>query len=160
MSQLTKVFVVLVILSYMCQSIAFAQQANGNAENVEDFLGNASGAGTPVMETVFLNTFWGSVWGIFIGSAYVYISGADARSGISGAITIGALMGYGLGLYLVVNGFSFNQNYLPEWPKPNFGPPTDTQTQVQNEQLTDPLAFWVAPSEDGQSWQAGLQLRF
>ena len=160
MSQLTKVFVVLVILSYMCQLTAFAQQANGNAENVEDFLGNASGAGTPVMETVFLNTAWGSAWGFVLGTAYVYISGAEARSGISGAMTIGGLMGYGLGLYLVINGFSFNPNYLPEWPEPKFGPPTDTQTQVQNEQPTDPLAFWAAPSEDGQSWQAGLQLRF
>ena len=67
-------------------------------------------------------------------------------------------MGYGLGLHSIMASVLTKSDASAA--KAKFGPPTDTQTQVQNEQPTDPLAFWAAPSEDGQSRQAGLQLRF
>ena len=159
MSKCTRVIAIFLLLACLSQPVTWAQQAQ-EGPGIENFLDGANGGRGPVMQSVFWNTLYGSLWGATIGVSYHFLSGAAFRESISGSMTIGGLMGYGLGLYLVINGISFNQNLMPVLPKPNFGPPTDTQTQVQNEDPIDPLAFWAAPSEDGQSWHAGLQLRF
>ena len=60
-------------------------------------------------------------------------------------------MGYGLGLYLVINGFSFNQNLMPVLPKAKFWA-TNRYPDSSTERTTyRSLGFLAAPSEDGQS---------
>lgn len=159
MRKRTRVIAILLLLACLTQPVAWAQQAAPNTD-IGNFLDGSNGGRAPVMQSVFWNTFYGSLWGAAVGISYHLLSGVAVRESLAGSMTIGGLMGYGLGLYMVVNGFSFNQNYLPVLPQPRFGPPTDTQTQVRNEQKPEPLAFWAAPAGDGQAWQAGLQLRF
>jgi len=150
-----KLFILLMLVACLSCTTAWSQEAE-----IQNFL-ESSAQREPIMKSVFVNTAWGSGWGALIGVAYFRVSGADnLRESVSGGMTVGGLVGISVGIYMVINGISLNQRYLWEPPKLEFGPPTDTQTQVQNEQPTDPLAFWAAPSEDGQSWQAGLQLRF
>ena len=45
---------------------------------------------------------------------------------ISGT-TIGAVMGYGMGIYLVFNGITFDKRFLLKLPAPEFGPGPQAQ---------------------------------
>lgn len=69
----------------------------------------------PVMENVFFNVIWGSAGGGVLGLAFAVIGSSDysqpddARStGFTGA-TIGGLVGLGVGLYLIFQGITFEQ---------------------------------------------------
>ena len=74
----------------------------------------------PVMYSVFWNTLWGSAWGATMGFSYHLVSGIQLRESIITATTIGGVLGYGLGIYLVVSGLSFDKTYLLELPTPKF----------------------------------------
>ena len=75
---------------------------------------------TPVMYSVFWNTLWGSAWGATMGFSYHLVSGIQLRESIITSTTIGGVLGYGLGIYLVVSGLSFDKTYLLELPAPKF----------------------------------------
>ena len=72
----------------------------------------------PVMYTVFWNTLWGSAWGATMGFSYHLVSGIELRESLITSSTIGGVLGYGLGIYLVVGGLSFDKSYLLELPSP------------------------------------------
>ena len=74
----------------------------------------------PVMYSVFWNTLWGSAWGATMGFSYHLVSGIQLRESIITSTTIGGVLGYGLGIYLVVSGLSFDKTYLLELPTPKF----------------------------------------
>ncbi len=78
------------------------------------------GAKKPVMYSVFWNTLWGSAWGAAMGFSYHLVSGIKLRESLISATTIGGVLGYGLGIYLVVSGLSFDKSYLLELPSPQF----------------------------------------
>ena len=68
----------------------------------------------PVMYSVFWNTLWGSAWGATMGFSYHLVSGIQLRESIITATTLGGVLGYGLGIYLVVSGLSFDKTYILE----------------------------------------------
>ena len=72
----------------------------------------------PVMYSVFWNTLWGSAWGATMGFSYHLVSGIQLRESLITSTTIGGVLGYGLGIYLVVGGLSFDKSYLLELPSP------------------------------------------
>ena len=74
----------------------------------------------PVMYSVFWNTLWGSAWGATMGFSYHLVSGIRLRESLISATTIGGVLGYGLGIYLVVSGLSFDKSFLLELPAPKF----------------------------------------
>ena len=74
----------------------------------------------PVMYSIFWNTLWGSAWGATMGFSYHLVSGIQLRESIITSTTIGGVLGYGLGIYLVVSGLSFDKTYLLELPTPKF----------------------------------------
>ena len=74
----------------------------------------------PVMHSVFWNTLWGSAWGATMGFSYHLVSGIQLRESLITSTTIGGVLGYGLGIYLVVSGMSFDKSYLLELPTPKF----------------------------------------
>ena len=74
----------------------------------------------PVMYSVFWNTLWGSAWGATMGFSYHLVSGIQLRESIITSTTIGGVLGYGLGIYLVVSGLSFDKTFLLELPTPKF----------------------------------------
>ena len=80
----------------------------------------------PVMYSVFWNTLWGSAWGATMGFSYHLVSEIQLRESLITATTIGGVLGYGLGIYLVVGGLSFDKSYLLELPSPQ------SSTQQQN----------------------------
>ncbi len=85
----------------------------------------------PVMENIFFNVIWGSAVGAILGVASAIISSDDKsspegsrQSAFTGA-TIGGVLGFGLGLWLVYTGTSFegaepefvaDQTYQPPPP--------------------------------------------
>ena len=105
-------FVLYLILFLILQSTVLPQ------EN-QTVLGDSS---KPVMQSVFWNTVWGSAWGGVIGVSYFWFSGTQFRNTVITTTTVGGMVGYGLGIYLVLNGLTFDKNYLLELPKPQFGP--------------------------------------
>ena len=74
----------------------------------------------PVMYSIFWNTLWGSAWGATMGFSYHLVSGIQLRESLITSTTIGGVLGYGLGIYLVVSGLSFDKTYLLELPTPKF----------------------------------------
>ena len=109
-SRLKKILVVTVFLVNISLSTVSAQQ---------EVLPLAEKQ-TPVMYSVFWNTLWGSAWGASMGFSYHLVSGIQLRESIITATTIGGVLGYGLGIYLVVSGLSFDKTYLLELPTPKF----------------------------------------
>ncbi|MBC8258342.1 MAG: hypothetical protein H8E38_04945 [SAR324 cluster bacterium] len=83
----------------------------------------ANGAQKPVMYSVFWNSLWGSAWGATMGVSYHLVSGIQIRESLITATTIGGVLGYGLGIYLVVSGLSFDKSFLLKLPSPNFKQP-------------------------------------
>ena len=84
----------------------------------EDF--PLAAAEKPVMYSVFWNTLWGSAWAATMGFSYHLVSGIQLRESIVTATTIWGVLGYGLVIYLVVSGLSFDKTYLLELPTPKF----------------------------------------
>ena len=76
----------------------------------------------PVMKSVFWNTVWGSTWGAVMGVSYNLFSGVQFRESVVTSTTIGGVLGYGVCIYMVLNGLSFDERYLLKLPKPQFGP--------------------------------------
>ena len=107
---LKKIIVVAVLLGNISLSPVLAQQ-----EVVP-----VAGTQKPVMYSIFWNTLWGSAWGATMGFSYHLVSGIQLRESIITATTIGGVLGYGLGIYLVVSGLSFDKTYLLELPTPKF----------------------------------------
>ena len=89
----------------------------------------------PVMYSVFWNTLWGSAWGATMGFSYHLISGIKLRESLITSTTIGGLLGYGLGIYLVVNGLSFDKSYLLELPSPKFQSQQNTTWIFKDEMI-------------------------
>ena len=89
----------------------------------------------PVMYSVFWNTLWGSAWGATMGFSYHLVSGIQLRESIITATTIGGVLGYGLGIYLVVSGLSFDKTYLLELPTPKFQAHNSSSFTGENLQL-------------------------
>ena len=109
-NRLKKTLVILVLLGNMSFSNVSAQQ------EVLPFAETQK----PVMYSVFWNTLWGSAWGASMGFSYHLVSGIQLRESLITATTIGGVLGYGLGIYLVVSGLSFDKTYLLELPTPKF----------------------------------------
>lgn len=77
------------------------------------------GGAKPVMENVFFNVVWGSVFGILLGAATAVIESDEKtapeniRGRTFGGATVGGLIGLGVGLWLVTSGVTFDQNAAP-----------------------------------------------
>lgn len=120
----------------------------------------ATGANRPpVMQSIFWNTLWGSGWGAVMGGSYHLASGINIRESVVTGATVGGMLGYGLGIYLVLNGISFDQRFLIKFPTPKFGPPPQASTSSPA-MLPDALyTRRSAPAKDG--WSTLLfDLRF
>ena len=89
----------------------------------------------PVMYSVFWNTLWGSAWGATMGFSYHLISGIKLRESLITSTTIGGLLGYSLGIYLVINDLSFDESYLLELPSPKFQPQQNTTNFFKDEMI-------------------------
>ena len=106
--RLKKIFVLVVLLGCINLPVISAQE--------EDIpLGDPQ---KPVMYSVFWNTLWGSAWGATMGFSYHLVSGIQLRESLITSTTLGGVLGYGLGIYLVVGGLSFDKSYLLELPSP------------------------------------------
>ena len=106
--RLKKIFVIVVLLWSINLPVISAQ------EEVIPL----GGPKKPVMYSVFWNTLWGSAWGATMGFSYHLVSGIQIRESLITATTIGGVLGYGVGIYLVVGGLSFDKSYLLELPSP------------------------------------------
>ncbi len=109
-NRLKKILLITALVGNICLSTVSAQQ---------EFLPLAE-TQKPVMYSVFWNTLWGSAWGATMGFSYHLVSGIQLRESIITSTTIGGVLGYGLGIYLVVSGLSFDKTYLLELPTPKF----------------------------------------
>ena len=109
-NRLKKILVIAVLLGNISLSTVSAQQEVLPLAETQK----------PVMYSVFWNTLWGSAWGATMGFSYHLVSGIQLRESIITATTIGGVLGYGLGVYLVVSGLSFDKTYLLELPTPKF----------------------------------------
>ena len=106
--RLKKIFVIVVLLGCINLPVISAQ------EEVIPL----GGPKKPVMYSVFWNTLWGSAWGATMGFSYHLVSGIQLRESLFTSTTIGGVLGYGLGIYLIVGGLSFDKSYLLELPSP------------------------------------------
>ena len=109
-NRLKKILVIVLLICNISLSSVLAQQEVLTFAEAEK----------PVMYSVFWNTLWGSGWGATMGFSYHLVSGIQLRESIITATTIGGVLGYGLGIYLVVSGLSFDKTYLLELPTPKF----------------------------------------
>ena len=125
-SRLKKILVVTVFLVNISLSTVSAQQEVLQLAETQK----------PVMYSVFWNTLWGSAWGATMGFSYHLVSGIQLRESIITSTTIGGVLGYGLGIYLVVSGLSFDKTYLLELPTPKFQVHNNSSSfKVENFQL-------------------------
>ena len=89
----------------------------------------------PVMYTVYWNTLWGSAWGATMGFYYHIVSGIELRESLITSSTIGGVLGYGLGIYLVVGGLSFDKSYLLELPSPQSSTQQPNTAFIESEMM-------------------------
>ena len=120
-----KMFVTIILISYLNIPMGFGQEPTIPNE----------GPKKPVMYSVFWNTLWGSAWGATMGFSYHLISGIKLRESLITSTTIGGILGYGLGIYLVINGLSFDESYLLELPTPKFQPQQNTANYFKAEMI-------------------------
>ncbi len=114
---------------------------------------------TPVMRSVFWNTVWGSGWGAVMGISYHLFSGIKFRETVITGTTIGGALGYGLGIYLVLNGFSFDKRYLLELPAPEFGPRPSATNWKESDDFLHARKDTSPPGSFG--WEATVfEIRF
>ena len=76
-----------------------------------------------------------------MGISYHWLSGVQFRESVVTSTTIGGVLGYGLGIYMVLNGLSFDERYLLKLPKPQFGPQPSASLwkEDKNYMLWNPL---------------------
>ena len=120
-----KVFVIFVLLG--CINLPFVSAQEADLSTL--------GAKKPVMYSVFWNTLWGSAWGATMGFSYHLVSGIKLRESLISATTIGGVLGYGLGIYLVVSGLSFDKSFLLELPSPKFQPQQQNAAFLETEMM-------------------------
>ena len=89
----------------------------------------------PVMYSVFWNTLWGSAWGATMGFSYHLVSEIQLRESLITSTTIGGVLGYGLGIYLVVGGLSFDKSYLLELPSPQSSTQKPNTAFIESEMM-------------------------
>ncbi len=84
-----------------------------NAQNfeVEDLFRGSTNR-PPAMRSVFWNTVLGSLWGAVVGSTLILDDDPLFRKAVIGA-SVGGIIGYGVGLILVVQGITFDPLFLP-----------------------------------------------
>jgi hypothetical protein len=123
--RLKKIFVIVVLLGCINLPVISAQE-----EVIS--LGVAK---KPVMYTVFWNTLWGSAWGATMGFSYHLVSGIELRESLITSSTIGGVLGYGLGIYLVVGGLSFDKSYLLELPSPQSSTQQPNTAFIESEMM-------------------------
>ena len=143
-------------ISAIVVALVLAWSASG-VQAQEAALGAPTGS-QPVMQSVFWNTVWGSAWGALIGTSSSFYSYSEARREpvISGT-SIGAVMGYGMGIYLVINGVTFDKRFLLNLPAPEFGPSPQAQLSEGDPFQTQASATPV----DWSAWQVSLfKIRF
>ena len=122
---LKKILVIVVLLGCINLSVISAQE--------EDIpLGDPK---KPVMYSVFWNTLWGSAWGATMGFSYHLVSGIQLRESLITSTTIGGVLGYGLGIYLVVGGLSFDKSYLLELPSPQSSTQQPNTAFIESEMM-------------------------
>lgn len=112
MSPLFKKSLTLLLAMIVFCQFALAQQAPAAAAPP------AAAAGVPtrppVMKSVFWNTLMGSAWGALMGVAYALQDPkVDFRESVIGFTTLGGMVGYGFGIFLVIRGISFDPRVLP-----------------------------------------------
>ena len=93
-----------------------------------------------------------------MGFSYHFVSGINVREAVAGSMTLGGLMGYGLGLFMVINGLSFNSNYLLRLPELNPGLLQDPPPQANHS--TDPFIREQIQVKPNQGWTAVYRFRF
>ena len=124
---LKKIIVIVVLLGCINLPVISAQE--------EDILLPLGGPKKPVMYSVFWNTLWGSAWGGTMGFSYHLVSGIQLRESLITATTIGGVLGYGLGIYLVVGGLSFDKSYLLELPSPQSSTQQPNTAFIESEMM-------------------------
>ena len=113
----------------------------------------------PVMQSVFWNTVWGSAWGAVMGVSYHWLSGVQLRESVITSTTIGGDLGYGLGLYMVLNGLTFDERYLLKLPKFQLGPRPNASLWEKDRSILH--ARGTSRKQQGFKWEATLfQLHF
>jgi hypothetical protein len=123
--RLKKIFVIFVLVG--CINLPFASAQEMDLAPL--------GAKKPVMYSVFWNTLWGSAWGASMGFSYHLVSGIKLRESLISATTIGGILGYGLGIYLVVSGLSFDKSFLLQLPAPKFQPQPQNAAFLETEMI-------------------------
>ena len=136
-------------------AVVLAWSASG--VQAQEAVGAPTGS-QPVMQSVFWNTVWGSAWGALIGTASSFYSYNEVkREPVISGTTIGAVMGYGMGIYLVLNGVPFDKRFLLNLPAPEFGPVPQASLGQNDPFQTQASAAPVDPS----AWQVSLfEIRF
>ena len=124
--RLKKIFVIVVLLWCINLPVISAQ------EEVIPL----GGPKKPVMYSVFWNTLWGSTWGATMGFSYHLVSGIQLRESLITSTTIGGVIGYGLGIYLVVGGLSFDKSYLLELPSPQQSSQQPNTAFIESEMMS------------------------
>ena len=123
--RLKRIFVIIVLLGCINLPVISAQE--------EDI--PLGGPKKPVMYSVFWNTLWGSAWGAAMGFSYHLASGIQLRESLITSTTIGGVLGYGLGIYLVVGGLSFDKSYLLELPSPQSSTQQPNTAFIESEMM-------------------------
>ena len=141
--RLKKLFVIFVVVG--CINLPFATAQEADLATL--------GTKKPVMYSVFWNTLWGSAWGATMGFSYHLVSGIKMRESLISATTIGGVLGYGLGIYLVVSGLSFDKSFLLELPSPK--PRQQQQNAVFLEAEMMPL-YTRSAKPDPTKWEVPI----
>ena len=135
----------------ICWAFSFIFQAQIYAQENQVSLGGSS---KPVMQSVFWNTVWGSTWGAVMGVSYHWLSGVQFRDSVVTSTTIGGVLGYGLGIYMVLNGLTFDKRYLLELPNPQLGPQPNASFWNEESHLMDSRK--ISRKQHGSGWEAKL----
>ena len=70
-----------------------------------------------------------------MGFSYHLVSGIELRESLITCSTIGGVLGYGLGIYLVVGGLSFDKSYLLELPSPQSSTQQPNTAFIESEMM-------------------------
>lgn len=112
-----KILIILMLFGSISQT-SLAQEQPAEAEPAAA----VTSSKPPVMRSIFWNTLMGSAWGAIIGSAYALgIEAKNFREPLIAGTTLGGLVGYGFGIFLVLRGLSFDPAFIPESPLPKPG---------------------------------------
>ena len=70
-----------------------------------------------------------------MGFSYHLVSEIQLRESLITSTTIGGVLGYGLGIYLVVGGLSFDKSYLLELPSPQSSTQQPNTAFIESEMM-------------------------